>query len=125
MALPPCHVMAQFYVSVNNELSCQMYQRSADMFLGVPFNIASYSLLTHMIAQVCGLQVGEFIHTIGDAHVYLDHVDQVKEQICRTPWPTPKLVITTNTTDIDAFKMEHILLAQYSHHPPIKANMAV
>lgn len=125
MALPPCHVLSQFYVSANNELSCQMYQRSADMFLGVPFNIASYSLLTHMIAQVCGLQVGEFVHTIGDAHIYLNHVTAVKEQISRRPFSLPQLVITTNTTNVNEFKLEHFMLAAYSHHSSIKAEMAV
>jgi thymidylate synthase len=125
MALPPCHVLSQFYVNSKNELSCQMYQRSADFFLGVPFNITSYSLLTHMLAQVCGLEVGEFIHTVGDAHIYTNHFDQVKEQICRTPFPAPKLVITNPTTNIDEFKMEDFVLAEYSNWPAIKAEMAV
>ena len=125
MALPPCHILAQFYVSRNNELSCQMYQRSNDFFLGCPFNIASYSLLTHMIAQVCRLSVGEFVHTTGDAHIYSNHVEQVKEQLSRTPFPAPKLVLDPRITNIDSFTMEDIILDEYSHHPSIKAEMAV
>ena len=124
MALPPCHVMSQFYVN-NGELSCQMYQRSADMFLGVPFNIASYSLLTHMIAHACDLKVGDFVHTIGDAHIYNDHIDQVHEQIKRDPLPGPKLIIDCNSKDIFDIKMEHINLINYQSHPPISAPMAV
>ena len=125
MALPPCHCFAQFYVSRDNKLSCQMYQRSCDMFLGVPFNIASYSLLTHMIAQVCGLGVGEFVHTLGDAHIYSDHVEQVKEQLSREPLPLPTLWINPDVRDIDKFTMEDFRLDGYNYHPPIKANMAV
>ena len=125
MALPPCHIMAQFYVSNNQELSCQMYQRSDDFFLGAPFNIASYSLLTHMIAQVCGLKVGEFIHTNGDAHIYLNHIEQVKEQLSRTPLPPPRLIINKTITDIDGFTMNDFILDDYASHPPIKAPMAV
>ena len=125
MALPPCHVFAQFYVSKSNKLSCQLYQRSNDMFLGCPFNIASYSLLTHMIAQVCNLKVGEFIHTTGDAHIYLNHIDQVKEQLSRTPWQSPKLWLNPDITDIDKFTMNDVKLVGYEHHPPITANMAV
>ena len=124
MALPPCHVMSQFYVN-NGELSCQMYQRSADMFLGVPFNIASYSLLTHMIAHACDLKVGDFVHTIGDAHIYNDHIDQVHEQIKRDPLPGPKLIIDCDSKDIFDIKMEHINLINYQSHPPISAPMAV
>ena len=124
MALPPCHVMSQFYVN-NGELSCQMYQRSADMFLGVPFNIASYSLLTHMIAHACDLKVGDFVHTIGDAHIYNDHIDQVHEQIKRDPLPGPKLIIDCDSKDIFDIKMEHINLINYQNHPPISAPMAV
>ena len=124
MALPPCHVMSQFYVN-NGELSCQMYQRSADMFLGVPFNIASYSLLTHMIAHACDLKVGDFVHTIGDAHIYNDHIDQVHEQIKRDPLPEPKLIIDCDSKDIFDIKMEHINLINYQSHPPISAPMAV
>ena len=125
MALPPCHVMSQFYVSKAGELSCQMYQRSCDMFLGVPFNIASYSLLTHMIAQVCGLQVGEFVHTLGDAHIYLNHVDQVKEQLAREPLPSPTLWLNPEKKDIDHFRMDDIRLEGYESHGTIKAEMAV
>jgi thymidylate synthase len=124
MALPPCHSFAQFYVR-NGRLSCQMYQRSADFFLGVPFNIASYSLFTHMIAQVCGLEVGEFVHTIGDAHIYSNHVEQVKEQLSRETLPLPKLKLNTNVKDIDGFTMADIELIDYQCHGAIKAPMAV
>ncbi len=125
MALPPCHCFAQFYVSADGLLSCQMYQRSCDMFLGVPFNIASYSLFTHMLAQVCGLGVGEFVHVLGDAHIYLDHVEQVKEQLSREPLPAPTLWINPDVKDITQFTMEDFRLDGYIHHPPIKAPMAV
>ena len=125
IALPPCHCFAQFYVSADNKLSCQMYQRSCDMFLGVPFNIASYSLLTHMIAQVCGLGVGEFVHTLGDAHIYVNHVEQVQEQLSREPLELPSLWINPNITDITKFTMEDFRLDGYNCHPPIKADMAV
>ena len=125
MALPPCHCFAQFYVSHDNKLSCQMYQRSCDMFLGVPFNIASYSLLTHMIAQVCGLGVGEFVHVLGDAHVYSDHVEQVKEQLSREPLPLPTLWINPDVKDIDNFTMEDFRLDGYQSLASIKAPMAV
>lgn len=125
MALPPCHTFAQFYVSTDGRLSCQMYQRSCDMFLGVPFNIASYSLLTHMIAQVCGLRVGEFVHVLGDAHIYTNHVDQVKEQLTREPLPAPTLWINPDVKDITKFTMEDFKLVNYQHHTPIKAEMAV
>ncbi len=124
MALPPCHCFAQFYVA-DGKLSCQMYQRSADFFLGVPFNIASYSLLTHMIAQVCNLSVGEFIHAIGDAHIYLDHIDQVKEQLIRTPYPLAKLWLNPEITDITKFTMDDVKLLDYQSHPALKAPMAV
>jgi thymidylate synthase len=124
MALPPCHSFAQFYV-YNRKLSCQMYQRSADLFLGVPFNIASYSLLTHMIAQVCDLEVGEFVHVLGDAHIYLDHVDQVKQQLARSPRPLPKLWLNPEVNDICKFSMDDIKLENYQHHPPIKGKMSV
>lgn len=124
MALPPCHVLAQFYVS-NGKLSCQMYQRSCDMFLGVPFNIASYSLLTAMIAQVCGLQVGEFVHVLGDAHIYLNHVEQVKEQLKREPLPAPTLWLNPDITDITEFTMQDIRLDGYTSHNAIQAEMAV
>ena len=124
MALPPCHCFAQFYVA-DGRLSCQMYQRSCDMFLGVPFNIASYSLLTHMIAQVCDLQVGEFVHVLGDAHIYLDHVEQVNEQLKREPLPTPTLWLNPSIKDITEFAMDDIQLHGYRHHEAIKAQMAV
>ena len=124
MALPPCHAFAQFYVA-DNKLSCQMYQRSCDMFLGVPFNIASYSLLTHMIAQVCGLEVGEFVHVLGDAHIYLNHVDQVKEQLSREPLPAPRLWLNLDVTDIEKFTMSDIRLEGYQSQAAIRADMAV
>jgi thymidylate synthase len=124
MALPPCHAFAQFYVA-NGRLSCQMYQRSCDMFLGVPFNIASYSLLTHMIAQVCELEVGEFVHTLGDAHIYLNHVEQVKEQLTREPLPAPQLWLNPDIRDITKFTMSDIRLDGYTSHSAIKADMAV
>ena len=124
MALPPCHTFAQFYVA-DGKLSCQMYQRSCDMFLGVPFNIASYSLLTHMIAQVCQLQVGEFVHALGDAHIYLNHIDQVKEQLKREPLPAPQLWLNPNITDITKFTMADIRLDGYTSHASIRADMAV
>jgi thymidylate synthase len=124
MALPPCHCFAQFYVN-NNKLSCQMYQRSCDMFLGVPFNIASYSLLTHMIARVCNLDVGEFVHVLGDSHIYLNHVEQVKEQLKREPLPSPQLWLNPDITDIDDFTMADIRLDGYVSHDAIAAPMAV
>lgn len=124
MALPPCHVMFQFYVN-NGKLSLQMYQRSADMFLGVPFNIASYSLLLAMVAQVTGLEQGEFIHTIGDTHIYSNHIEQVKEQLDREPYELPKLWLNPEVKNIDEFTMKDIKLENYKHHPTIKAPMAV
>ncbi len=124
MALPPCHTFAQFYVR-NNKLSCQMYQRSADFFLGVPFNIASYALFTHMIAQVCDLDVGEFVHTFGDAHIYLNHIEAVKEQLNREPFPLPILKMNKEIKDINKFIMEDFELVNYKHHATIKAPMAV
>jgi len=124
MALPPCHMMSQFYVS-NGKLSCSMYQRSADMFLGVPFNIASYALFTHMIAQACGLEVGELIITLGDAHIYTNHVDQVKEQLARKPLPLPGLKLNPAVKDITGFTMDDIELTNYTSHDAIKAPMAV
>ena len=123
MALPPCHMMAQFYVN-NGKLSCQMYQRSADMFLGVPFNIASYALFTHMIAQVCNLEVGELIITLGDAHIYNNHFDQVKEQLKREPKPLATLELNSEISVITEFEMEDIELAGYESHEAIKAPMA-
>jgi len=123
MALPPCHMMAQFYVN-NGKLSCQMYQRSADMFLGVPFNIASYALFTHMIAQVCNLEVGELIITLGDAHIYNNHFDQVKEQLKREPKPLATLELNSEISVITEFEMEDIELVGYESHDAIKAPMA-
>jgi len=125
MALPPCHAFAQFYVSNDGRLSCQMYQRSCDMFLGVPFNIASYSLLTHLIAHLCDLEVGEFVHTLGDAHIYLNHVEQVKEQLKREPLPAPQLHLNRAVQDITEFTMSDIQLVGYQSHDAIKAEMAV
>lgn len=124
MALPPCHIIFQFYVA-NNRLSCQLYQRSADVFLGVPFNIASYALLTHMIAQVCGLGVGEFIHTTGDTHLYLNHIEQARLQLTRTPYKLPTLKLNESITDINDFKYEDIAIENYESHPHIKASVAV
>lgn len=124
MALPPCHTMFQFYVA-DNKLSCQLYQRSADIFLGVPFNIASYALLTHMVAQVCGLGVGDFVHTFGDAHLYVNHLEQTQEQLKRGPYPLPQLKINTEVKDIFSFKYEDFELVNYQAHPHIKAPVAV
>lgn len=124
MALPPCHIIFQFYVA-NNRLSCQLYQRSADVFLGVPFNIASYALLTHMIAQVCGLGVGEFIHTTGDTHLYLNHIEQARLQLTRTPYKLPTLKLNESITDINDFKYEDIAIENYQSHPHIKGEVAV
>jgi thymidylate synthase len=126
MALPPCHMFCQFYVDVDkNELSCQMYQRSADMGLGVPFNIASYALLTHMMAHVTGRKAGDFIHTIGDAHVYLNHVEALEEQLTRRPRPFPKLKIKKQTSDIDSFAYDDFEVVGYKPHKTIKMKMAV
>jgi thymidylate synthase len=125
MALPPCHMMAQFYVSKDKKLSCQMYQRSADMFLGVPFNIASYALFTHMIAQVCNLQVGELIISLGDAHIYENHIDQVKIQLNRKPFISPLLTLNPKVKDITKFTMKDVWLEGYESHTVIKASMAV
>lgn len=124
MALCPCHTMFQFYVN-NGKLSCQLYQRSADIFLGVPFNIASYALLTMMIAQVCDLKPGEFVHTFGDAHLYSNHIDQAKEQLSRTPKTLPTLKINPDVKDIFEFKFEDFELLNYEAHPHIKAEVAV
>jgi thymidylate synthase len=127
MALPPCHLLAQFYVSSNNELSCQLYQRSADMFLGVPFNIASYALLTHIIAALTGCTVGDFVHTVGDAHIYLNHIDQVNEQLSREQYPLPQFLMPEFTTldEVLASKVDDYRLVGYKSHPTIKGDMAV
>lgn len=124
MALPPCHCLFQFYVA-DGKLSCQLYQRSADTFLGVPFNIASYALLTMMVAQVCGLKPGEFVHTLGDTHLYLNHLEQVQTQLSRTPYPLPEMHLNPHVTDIFGFKYEDFELVGYQAHPSIKAPIAV
>lgn len=124
MALPPCHMMVQFYVH-DNKLSAQLYQRSADIFLGVPFNIASYALFIHMIAQVCNLEVGEFVHTIGDAHIYLNHIDQIKTQLEREPLQLCQLVLNPEIKEIDEFKFEDIKIENYVSHAPIKGAISV
>ena len=124
MALPPCHCLFQFYVA-DGRLSCQLYQRSADVFLGVPFNIASYALLTLMVAQVTGLKAGEFVHTFGDAHLYLDHLEQAQLQLTRAPKPLPKMILNPDVKDLFAFRYEDFQLQDYDPHPHIKAKVAV
>ncbi len=124
MALPPCHAFFQFYVA-DGKLSCQLYQRSADVFLGVPFNIASYALLTHLIAQLTGLEVGEFVHTLGDTHLYLNHLDQARLQLTREPRPLPKLVLNPAIRDIDSIELSDIEVVGYDPHPGIKAPISV
>jgi thymidylate synthase len=125
MALPPCHVMCQFFVSNDKKLSCHMYQRSVDVFLGLPFNIASYALFTHMMAQVCEYTVGELIISTGDTHIYTDHIEQVKEQLSRIEYPLPILQLNPVVKDINKFTVDDITLANYQSHGQIKAKMAV
>jgi thymidylate synthase len=124
MTLPPCHSLFQFYV-IDNKLSCQLYQRSADAFLGVPFNIASYALLTMMVAQVCNLELGDFVHSFGDAHIYINHIEQVELQLSRTPYALPSIKINPNVTSIFDFKYDDFELINYQSHPHIKGEVAV
>ena len=124
MALPPCHILFQFYVA-DGKLSCQLYQRSCDIFLGVPFNIASYALLTMMVAQVTGLKTGEFIHTLGDAHIYLNHIDQVKLQVTREPYKLPQMTLNQSVTEITGFRFNDFTLSDYVAHPHIMGEIAV
>ena len=124
MALPPCHLLFQFYVA-EGRLSCQLYQRSADVFLGVPFNIASYSLLTMMVARATGLEPGEFVHTLGDAHLYLNHLEQADTQLAREPYPLPRMELNPSVASISGFTYEDFTLVGYEHHPLIRAPIAV
>jgi thymidylate synthase len=124
MALPPCHVLFQFYVA-GGKLSCQLYQRSADIFIGVPFNIASYAMLTLMVAQVTGLKPGDFVHTLGDAHIYLNHIDQVKLQLTREPYKLPRMIVNPDITDILKFRFDDFTLMDYVSHPHIKGDISV
>ena len=124
MALPPCHCLFQFHVA-NGKLSCQLYQRSADIFLGVPFNITSYALLVHMMAQICELEVGDFVHTFGDAHIYSNHFEQVKLQLTRDPKPLPKLKLNPEVRKIDGFTYEDVKIIGYKAHPHIAGKVAV
>ena len=124
MALPPCHTMFQFFVA-DSKISCQLYQRSADVFLGVPFNIASYALLTIMIAQVCNLKPGKFVHTLGDAHLYLNHLDQAKLQLSRKPLKLPKIKINSSIKNLEDFKYEDFEIVNYESHPAISAPISV
>ena len=124
MALPPCHMLFQFYVA-GGKLSCQLYQRSADIFIGVPFNIASYALLTLMVAQVTGLRPGDFVHTLGDAHIYLNHIDQVKLQLAREPYKLPRMEVNREVSDIDGFRYDDFTLVDYVSHPHIKGDISV
>lgn len=124
MALPPCHMTFQFYVA-NNKLSCMLYQRSCDMFLGVPFNIASYALLTQMLAHICGFELGEFVHTLGDTHIYFDHMEQVKEQLSREPKSLPQMIIKRKVDSIDDFKYEDFEIINYDPYPLIKGKVSV
>ena len=124
MALPPCHCLFQFYVA-NNKLSCQLYQRSADVFLGVPFNIASYALLTHMLAEVLGMEVGHFVHTLGDAHIYHNHFEQCDLQLTREPYPLPKLSFKRKVESLEDFTFDDIVIENYQYHPKIKGDVAV
>jgi thymidylate synthase len=125
MALPPCHSFFQFHVTEGGDLRCQLYQRSADLFLGIPFNIASYALLTHLVAQVCGFRPKEFIHSLGDYHIYLTHEEQVKEQLSRTPRPLPRLQIRNRNQEIDDFQFDDFQILDYDPYPNIPAPVAV